>query len=1413
MNAGFQKYFGLLIFVGLIQTFSICVFSQSLQFLNYTTKDGLSNDKVDAIIQDRYGFIWIGTEDGLDRYDGYQFKVFRNVKSDSNSLSDNNIWALLEDQSGNIWIGTKSGFLNKYDQHKNVFTKWNLKSVGIKENGITSIFQDQQKNIWVGTYQNGLYRLNVSENKLNHWLYVPEDSTSLSNNYVTSIMQDSRGSIWVGTFSGLNKINPGAESVKFDKYFNDPSDGKSLPGNLVWSVSGSTLRQDKIWVCTADGLSLLNPDENSFILLPLPSKTRYQFGNSISSLVEEKNDIDSVLWIGTYSGLVRMNLKTNSIIRFLKNEDEPGSLISNQINHLLKDRSGVIWIATENGVSKISPKNLRFNNLFSDSANTNLFSKLYGKSVKAIAKDNKDKIYFGTEKGVISFNSLNNHIINKYPQTADLNVWSLTTDEKRNLWIGTYGQGLKYLDIQSGKITDINIESPTFKTSAYDYIKSLQMDGDDLWIGFWGGGLALLNTISGKYKVWINDVNDPNSISYNDVWAILKDSRKRIWIGTDGGGLNLVGGEAGLFENSGEVKFYKPLYNSKEKIELSSNSIYIICEARNYSPDKNKNLSILWIGTSSGLDKVVIINDNDGKNPDSMKFEISSFLPGNQLTDNSVNNILEDKNGNLWLSTSSGISFFDVRRESFINYSDADGLIGEVFNSNASIISGEGIIYFGSIGGINFFNPDQITLSSYTPPVLIADFQIFNEAVKTNADSPLSENIYVAKSLNLYYSQNVFSFQLAALDYNYPQSIQYAYKMEGFDKDWIYSGNRRFITYTNLGSGSYSFKFKATNCDGVWNENYSSVIVNISPPWWRTVWSYIIYILLIISGIFALRRFEINRTKLRNELKMQEFEAKKQRELEIMKSRFFANLSHEFRTPLTLIMGPVEELMNNRVGENVQEYYQIIHRNSEKLQVLIDQLLELTRLENAAIPLKAKREDLIKVLRGIFFSFDSIAKQKNINLTFYSYSDSIFCWFDRDKLEKIINNLLFNAFKFTPDNGTIKLEIKNLKEQSDEFARVKIIDNGIGISDEKLEKIFDRFYQADDSSVKNYGGSGIGLALVKELVDLHKWQISVQSKLGAGTEFSLIIPLSEIYLKESEKEPESVRDNTIDKISGTDVISNEQTELNEREIEKEIEEKNRLLSAKPLILIVEDSEDVRSYLKSFLRNNYRVSEVINGEEGLTKSAELVPDLIISDVMMPLMDGMEFCRKIKTDLQTSHIPVILLTARASTESKLEGLETGADDYFTKPFSSKELLVRIKNLLEQRKNLREKFSKEIKIDLSSVAVTSLDNEFLRKAFDVAEKNLSDTEFNTEAFAGEMFLSRSQFHRKLIAVTGQGPGEFLRTIRLKRAAALILENRLSITQISFEVGFNNPSHFAKAFRQLFNCLPTEFINKSNS
>lgn len=1388
--------------------------AQEIAFKHLTVENGLSNNKVNCVLEDRFGFIWFGTEDGLNRFDGYDIKIYRHQINDKNSISGNNIWALFEDAEGYLWVGTKSGEVNRYDPKTDKFESWKVESKNVNENSVTSIYRDKKGTLWIGTYKNGLYQFNLKEKKFLNWQYQPNNDKSLSNNYVTSLLQDSKGNLWISTYNGLNKFNPSLSKNSFTRFYHDPKINTSISNNLIWNLIPSKIENNKFWIGTAGGSNLYNSDSSSFSTFNLLEDKKLQFSNSVASIIEDQTGEEKIYWIGTYAGLVKINPDKKDFKRFLNEEENLISLSSNQINGLLKDRSGVIWIATENGVNFISPKEARFNYLFSKKIGENSFDKLSGKNVNSILENSDGSVFVGTSQGLWVTKNLDIKSKFNYITTSNnINAWSLCNDKLNKIWIGTYGQGLKELDLKTNLFTSIEIKSQKNIPSNFKYIKSLMQDQyGNLWIGSWGSGLARYNPNSKDFKVWINDPTDSRSLSYNDIWALYQDSHNNIWIGTNGGGLNLI-------DKNNDNQFYKLGYDASSQNSLSSNSVYIIYESEKDKKITGTDKVTLWVGTSNGLNKITINNSDFRVDANQLKAKVKFYTIKDGLPDNSIKSIIEDDKGNLWLGTSNGLSQFNPETEKFINYSTADGLMGNDFNFCSTLKSKEGLLLFGSVNGLNIFDPNKIQQSSYAPPIVITDFQIFNQSVSVGEDSPLKSNITLTDEITLSHDQNIFSFQFAALDFNSSSSNHYVYKMEGFDKDWIYSGTRRYAAYTNLSPGTYYFRIKATNSDGVWNDSVKTIKVIINSPWWKTGWAYFLYLSVIFFGLVGIRRFELNRTKLRNELKMREFESKKHREIENMKSRFFANLSHEFRTPLMLIKGPLEQLKDGQIKGDPQIYYDLIYRNTENLHTLIDQLLELTQLEAEAIPIRARKENLITILRGIFYSFESIANQKNISIQFTSDNQSICAWVDRDKLGKIINNILSNAFKFTPAAGIISLNVQSIKSDTEDFARIKILDTGIGIPKDKLDRIFDRFYQVDDSSGRAYGGSGIGLSLVKELVDLHKWKINIESEIAKGTTFILTIPLSDSYLLDKQKIKE---ENNSNKFSSdqTKIINHQNgvKVLNSSAENQKFSEDRQLISNEskkknPSILIVEDSSDVREYILSLLQNDYNIIQAENAETGINKATELMPDLILSDVMMPGMDGMEFCKHIKINFQTSHIPVILLTAKVSQENKIEGLETGADDYITKPFNFNELSVRIKNLLEQRKRLKDKFSKEIKIRPEAVTVNSVDKEFLEKALNIAENNLHNSDFDSESFAKEMFVSRSQLHRKMIAITGQAPGEFIRIYRLKKAAQLLLEKKLSVTQIALEVGFNSPSHFTKAFQQYFNCLPSVFVVQNNS
>lgn len=1169
----------------------------------------------------------------------------------------------------------------------------------------------------------------------------------------------------------------------FQRIYKDDKNPNSLSDNIVWSLTIDKTNSNILWIGTANGLTSYDLAKKEFKRYPIPNPDKHQFGTGSGNVISETYNNQKILWIDSYAGLLRYNLSTGKVDRFLTEKDNPFSLPSNRINKIYRDNSGVIWLGTDNGLAYFSPQRIKFNYSISQSINFLNSEELYDISINAVAKTSDGTIWFGTEKGLYySIKEEGRVLVKKYLPLSDINIWSLSADSKNNLWIGTYGEGFYQINGRNKKLIEWNFIDKRIKSISRLFNKSIYADNQSkIWIGYWGLGLAKLDPELKEFITWLHANDDTGSLSFDDVWTIYQDSKKRIWCGTNGGGLN-------LFDES-KNKFLHFTTDDNSSIKLSSNSIYSICETKFQRSDYK---TILWIGTNNGLNKVVI---DETDNTILGKVTVKVFTSINGLPDNSIKTIVEDNNGNLWIGTNSGISLFNVITEKFINFNTSDGLISDEINLSAGLMLDNGWILMGSKSGLNYFNPDEIKLSDFSPPILITDFKIFNKSLKVSENGLLTSSILFTNEIVLSHSHNVFSIHFTALDYNSPKSIKYSYMLEGFDKEWITNTVNRFVTYTNLSPGRYSFKLKATNNDGIWSNETKILTVIINPPWWQTYWAIGLYILVFIVGVWGIVRFQVNREKLHHELRRQEFEAHHLREVEKMKSRFLANLSHEFRTPLLLIKGPLEQLIEGKVQENLIEHYKMIKRNADRLQNLIDQLLELSQLESKTIPLNKESLNIVSIVISCVNNFIPLAHQKNIELSFNTFYDDIIIPVDQDKLEKIIYNLLSNAFKFTPRFGEISVDIKIEKNEQLHNLYIIVSDTGVGISEEHLSKIFERFYQVEDLENKS-NGFGIGLALVKELVSINHWDIKVESKINEGTKFTVIIPLTD------QEYSKIIITKSNDFIENDQLIS---ATLEETENEIPTHEKE-----KPSILFIDDSEDVRLYVSYLLKPLYNLFVCNSAKEGIEVAINHSPDLIISDVMMPKMDGNEFCKVIKTDIRTSHIPIILLTAKATLDSKIEGLETGADDYIFKPFESEELLVRIRNLIEQRKNLREKFSKEIYLKPDTLVSNVLDKEFIQKVTAVIEKNIYDFNFDSEKLAEHVGLSRSQLIRKIKILTGEGPGEYIRTIKMKKAAQMILENKFSITQIAFEIGFASPGQFTKSFKKHFGYLPSEFRDK---
>jgi signal transduction histidine kinase/DNA-binding response OmpR family regulator len=680
------------------------------------------------------------------------------------------------------------------------------------------------------------------------------------------------------------------------------------------------------------------------------------------------------------------------------------------------------------------------------------------------------------------------------------------------------------------------------------------------------------------------------------------------------------------------------------------------------------------------------------------------------------------------------------------------------------------------------------------PEVVLTDLRVFDKSPQPgevfNDRVLLQTAISEVKEITLKYRENIFSLEFAALNYSNPEKNQYAYKLEGFNNDWLTTdGTHRTVTYTNLDPGKYIFRVKASNGDGVWNEKGTALLVTILPPFWRTIPAFIIYAILLAAILFAARRLTIQRAHMRFQLAQQKKEAERVHELDLLKLKFFTNVSHEFRTPLSLIMAPVEKMLNTSREPEQKKQYQLIYRNARRLLALVNQLLDFRKLEMRELRLYTSMGDIVSFVKEVSCSFTDMAGAKHIHFNFTASIESLQISFDPDKIERILFNLLSNAFKFTPEHGSIQVLIA----QEENFVSIRVKDSGIGIPAEDQDKIFERFFQHDvPGSILN-PGSGIGLAISKEFVRLHQGTIAVTSEPGRGTCFTVLLPINSPVT-----EP---------------VVSNQEELLLEQSTEGPSDVTSKSSRKKPVILIVDDNDDIRFYLKDNLRRNYTVYEAVNGAEGWEKTKQYQPDLIVSDVMMPVMDGMELCRTIKYDKQTSHIPVILLTARSAAEPKLEAFQVGANDYVTKPFSIEMLQSRIKNLLAQQEAMRKLFQKQLEVNPSEISITSVDEQFIRQAIDTVEQNISNPGFSVEDLSRALHMSRVALYKKLLALTGKSPLDFIKTIRLKRAAQLLEKSQFTIAEIAYEVGFNNPKYFARTFKKEFGLLPSEYAGKLKS
>ncbi|MBN2011865.1 response regulator [candidate division KSB1 bacterium] len=1377
----------------------LCVFTanvypqyKSLQLDHLTTDNGLSQSTITCICQDNQGFMWFGTYDGLNKYDGYKFTIYRHLPDDSSSLSDNVIWAILEDNNGDLWIGTRDG-LNLYNRDLDNFKHFKHRdddASSIGGNFIRALAEDQDGNIWIGTNSSGLNLLDASTGHFIRFWHNPEDTNSLSDNDINSLFVDSQNRLWIGTRNGyLDVMYSGKKIVEHIRINNVPFSNYAIR-------SFSENKDGYIWVGTqGQGLYRIRHQENQPAKIIRSLNSPYN-KNTVSSDIILSTMFDSKgnLWIGTEdAGLNCYVPETGMFSRFVPNRYDNRSLSHQSVWSLFEDITGNIWIGTFAGGINLLPRYNTFFRHFKHFPGNQ--SSLSDNTVSMFFEDSFHGLWVATDGGGLNLFDRKNETFIRYTTknsslTSDA-VLSIFEDSRENLWIGTWLGGLNEIKRNSEAFAVYTAEKNNLGSN--NIFGMLEDRNGGLWVCTFMGGLSYFDPKRQRATVY-NMTN--SAISDDNVNGIIKDYSGNLWI-TAETGLNYLDLDTRTFT------VYQ--YEENNDSNLCKGNLLSVFQAID---------STLWVGTTGGLNKF---------NRKTKSF--TRYYTENGLPSNAIKGIVEDDHGNLWLSTNNGISRFDPKANTFKNFDVSDGLQGNEFYWHSIFKTSDGEIFVGGVNGFNVFHPDSIHSNPYVPPVVITDFRLFNKPVKINAPgSPLSRSISQTDHITLTYKQSVFSFDFTALNFISPMKNQYAYMLEGFEPNWNYVGTQRNATYTNLDAGDYTFRVKGSNNDGVWNEKGTFINITVEPPFWKTWWAYLLYVLSGLSIIYMIMRHFIGRERLKNALKLEHLELEKMYELDQMKSRFFTNVSHEFRTPITLIMGPLEPIIsNNMIHPNVKKKLQLIYRNARRLLRMTNQLMDFHKIEAGELLLELSQGNIIQFVRETTLSFKDYARAHKIDFSIESDMENYFAWFDPDKVDKIIYNLLSNAFKFTQDGGRIKVYIGILPKEdvneslyettenlAEQYIQIMIRDNGAGIPGYKLEHIFNRFYQADDDTRHKYQGSGVGLALVYELINLYRGNIHVDSTEGEGSTFTVELPLDINYLEKHQL----VREFIGKPLDHPDLFEDDVLEtaisLAAPPVIEESDNDAAGTKSLPSILVIDDDQDIRSFIYDDFNTQFRLYEAQNGLIGYQKAIEFIPDVIITDIMMPVMNGTELCAKLKSDERTSHIPVILLTARSSDEHRIRGLQYGADAYITKPFNMEVLKAHIDNLLSSRKKLKERYSAAFLVGDNNFNSENIDEKFLNRAVNIVKEHLPDPNFNADMLSKQIGMSRMQLYRKFRGLTDQTVHEFIRSIRLKAAAQLLLKKRVTVTEVAYEVGFNDLTYFARCFRQQFGVSPSQYMSQ---
>ncbi len=1325
---------------------------EQITFSYISINEGLSQSTVFSIDQDKRGNMWFATYDGVNKYDGYAFTVYQHNEDDPNSIANDISRIVKTDSQGRVWIGTRDG-LSRYDEEKDIFQNFFYEKNGkhLQVNGIEEISPEQ---LLISTPE-GLIMFDIKESK-----FIDDSFSTAMHKTIASTLYRQGDQIYIGTSTdGLYTYS--ITQKTFEKVI--PILGtKQIQAILQQSPT-------RIWVATEGaGLFLINPKTKEIKnYLHSPSNPKSISSNYIRSLAM---DSQNRLWIGTFNDLNIYHEGTDSFASYSSNPVENGSLSQRSVRSIFMDSQGGMWLGTYfGGLNYYHPIRNRFKNI----RNIPYKNSLSDNVVSCIVEDKDKNLWIGTNDGGLNLYNPITQRFTSYTLQEDEsargigsnNIKAVYVDEKKSLvYIGTHAGGLSILHRNSGQVENFNQRNSQLVN---ENVYAILPDGEgNLWLGTLSA-LVRFNPEQRSFTT-IEKEKDGTPVVSKQITTLFRDSHKRLWIG----------GEEGLsvFKQEGLDIQKASILPVSNVTKLFTNCIY---EASN---------GIIWVGTREGF---YCFNEKDK--------QIKRYNTTNGLPNNVVYGILEDSFGRLWLSTNRGISCFNPETEKFRNFTESDGLQSNQFNTASYCRTSVGQMYFGGINGITTFRPELLLDNPYTPPVVITKLQLFNKVVRPDDETGiLTKNISETKSITLKSWQTAFSIEFVVSNYISGQHNTFAYKLEGYDKEWYYLTDSRTVSYSNLPQGTYQFLVKAANSDGKWNPIPTALEIIVLPIWYKTWWALLIFFATFAGFITFVFRFFWMRKSMEAQLEIERRDKEHQEEINQMKMRFFINISHELRTPLTLILTPLQEIINKISDRWTRNQLEYIQRNANRLLHLVNQLMDYRRAELGVFELKAKKGNAHQLIQDNFLFYDKLARHKKITYTLHSELEDKEVLFDANYLELIVNNLLSNAFKYTESGQSITVTLK----EENGWLLLQVSDIGIGIPINKQGKIFERFYQIESEHV----GSGIGLSLVQRLIELHHGRIELDSEENKGSTFSVYLPQdlsvykpSELASNNEQNEEEQVYSTNSKAMYfiDTEKVENESVESGDKK--------------RGTILIVEDNNEIRRYLSNGLADLFNTLEAGNGEEALEKLKDNEVDVIVTDVMMPVMDGIKLCKNVKQNIRTCHIPVIILSAKTDIKDQMEGLQMGADDYIPKPFSLAILTTKIQNMMRTRRRMLDKYAKSLEVEPEKITFNAMDEALLKRAMAIVEKNMDNIEFSTDEFAREMNMSRSNLHLKLKAITGESTIDFIRKIRFNEAAKLLKDGRYTVAEVSTMVGFNTPSYFATSFKKYFGCLPTEYIKKS--